>query len=54
MFCAVVVALGFIVLFQSYYYFSPRVPCFQIPHRLGDLAQTVTPINYRRYIPGRH
>jgi hypothetical protein len=38
---------GFVVLSQSYHYFSPGVALFQIPNRLGDFTQRVTSVDHR-------
>jgi hypothetical protein len=48
------VLLCFVVIFQSHYYFSSSVPFLQIPDRLRNLAQPVTPINDRYYLSGPH
>ena len=46
--------LGFVVLIQGYYYFSPSVPFFQIPDSLRDLTQSVALVDDRRYLSGLH
>ena len=46
--------LRFVVMFQSYYYFSSSVSFFQIPDSLRDLTQPVTPVDDRCYLSGRH
>src|SRR5438445_6280422 len=46
--------LGFVVLFQGYYYFSSSVSFFQIPDSLRDFTQAVTPVDNRCYFSGRH
>jgi hypothetical protein len=48
------VFLGFVVIFQSYYYFSSSVSFCQIPDSLMDLTQPVTPVDDRCYLSGLH
>ena len=45
--------LDFVVIFQSYYYFSSGVPFFQIPESLRDFTQGVAPIDDRFQLGGR-
>jgi hypothetical protein len=44
--------LSFVVMFQSNYYFSSSVPCFQITDSLRDLTQSVTLVDDRCYLFG--
>jgi hypothetical protein len=44
--------LGFVVTFQSYYYFPSGVSFCQIPDSLRDLTQPVTPVDDRCYLFG--
>jgi hypothetical protein len=44
--------LSFVVVFQSYYYFSSSVSFFQMPDSLRDLTQLVTPVDDRCNLPG--
>jgi len=46
--------LGFVVMLQSYDYFSSSVPFFQIPDGLRDLTQLVTLVDDRCYLSGLH
>ena len=46
--------LPLVVMSQSYYYFAPSVPFFQIPDRVRDLTQPVTLVDNGRYLPRRH
>src|SRR5450759_256001 len=46
------VILGFVVMFQSYDYFSSSVSFFEIPYSLGDFSQRITPVDDRRYLSG--
>ncbi len=39
-------------MFHRYHYFSTSVALFEIPDRLGDLAQRVAPVNYWDYFSG--
>ncbi len=41
-------------LFNAYHYFSSSVSFFQVPDRLRDLIQRVTPVNDRRYFSRLH
>src|SRR5256885_1644398 len=45
---------SFTELLHSDYYFSSRVAFFEIPHRLGGLAQLVSSIDDWRHLPRFH
>src|SRR5437868_3937156 len=46
--------LGFVLMFQSYYYFSASVPFCHIPESLRSFTQRVTLIDDGAYLSGRH
>ncbi len=41
---------GFIITFQSYYYISLFLSCFNIPVSLGNLFQRIAPVYDRFYL----